>query len=625
MGIWSTQEQRAWSPQEKLLPSQWVDKHRVIPASVGAEAGKLRLSRTPYIVGIIDAITEPGVEEVVCLKSTQIAWSTLTESLVGYWVDNDPGPILFVLDSEKTAKEVMDERIRPLIDNTPAVANHVSPRADDNTLTATKFDSCSLYMGWSGSPGTLARRAIRYGIFDEVDKYKGNSREADPISLGIERTSTYGYRRRVLIGSTPTTRAGTIWRAWEASGDKRRYYVPCPHCGEFQTLVFAQIKYPKLSITDRTIEADTIEQQSLAHYECLSCRQPIQENAKTKMLARGVWLSSGQRIDRSGQVTGPRPKSKRVGFWINAIYSPWRSFSAIAAEFIRSQQDPGRLQNFRNSWLAEPWEEVIRSSDVADMRRLLGGAPPAKLVPAWAEYIVCTADVQKDRLYWVCRCWGAGYRSQLIAYGVAASFEDLRAQCLSSQWQLASGETSRAHALFIDSKFRRDEVYQFSKTDDRVRPIMGDNDSQIMPVKASPAGNAYGITLYTLNTQLLKDRLAIFQQDKERWSLNDSVEEAYLQHLAAEQKQIVNGKARWEPKSAGTPNHYFDCEVYQLAAAEILRVDLLQAPAPVEHKPLTPTKSSVTPATEIEELRFREANRQKSNSYLGNTSQWLSR
>jgi phage terminase large subunit GpA-like protein len=154
---------------------------------------------------------------------------------------------------------------------------------------------------------------------------------------------------------------------------------------------------------------------------------------------------------------------------------------------------------------------------------------------------------------------------------------------------------------------------------------MGDNDSQIMPVKASPAGNAYGITLYTLNTQLLKDRLAIFQQDKERWSLNDSVEEAYLQHLAAEQKQIVNGKARWEPKSAGTPNHYFDCEVYQLAAAEILRVDLLQAPAPVEHKPLTPTKSSVTPATEIEELRFREANRQKSNSYLGNTSQWLSR
>ena len=37
--------------------------------------------------------------------------------------------------------------------------------------------------------------------------------------------------------STPTTRDGYIFREYDRS-DKRKYYVPCPHCGKYQVFVF---------------------------------------------------------------------------------------------------------------------------------------------------------------------------------------------------------------------------------------------------------------------------------------------------------------------------------------------------------------------------------------------------
>jgi phage terminase large subunit GpA-like protein len=631
VSVWNEGEQRAWYPPEKLSPSQWTEKHRTLPSSVAAESGQLRLARTPYMYGILDCLSEAGVEEIVCLKSTQIGWSTAIESLVGYWVDSDPGPILLVLDSQKTAQECMDERIRPLVEQTPAVKQHLSPHAHDFTLTGIKFDTCPLYMGWAGSPGTLARRAIRYALFDEVDKYPSNAgKEADPVSLGTERTATYGYRRRVLIGSTPTVRTGTVWRAWESSGDKRRYHVPCPHCGQYQTLAFGQIKYPSLNIPDKNLYADTIEQQGLAHYECSSCQTPIKESHRPKMLAKGLWLSEGQTVDPSGKISGKRPRAKRVGFWINSLYSPWRTFSAIAAEHRRALNDPGRMQNFKNSWLAEPFEEIVKTASVEDYRKLTIDAPQSGIAPIWTQYLIVGVDVQKDRIYWVLQAWGAGYQSQVIAYGVCGSFDDLRKQTLEAQWTLERGGTSRAHLMCIDSGYRTDEVYDFAQKDQRVIAVKGDNDTQLMLVKESTEGASRGIKIYRLNTQLLKDRLQILRSESGRWLLNNAVDEVFLQHLASEHKTIIRGVARWEPKSDGAQNHYLDSCVYALAGAEIARVDLLKpqpvtAPPPQPQSAVPPAPSTPAPRENGEIKLLEESARQSKNgnTWLGINGNWL--
>lgn len=51
---------------------------------------------------------------------------------------------------------------------------------------------------------------------------------------------------------------------------------------------------------------------------------------------------------------------KKVGYWINTLYSPFVRFSEIVKEFLDSKDDPDKFQNFTNSWLAEPWEDTKR-------------------------------------------------------------------------------------------------------------------------------------------------------------------------------------------------------------------------------------------------------------------------
>jgi phage terminase large subunit GpA-like protein len=577
--LWTDSHRRAWAPLKKLLPSEWAEKYRVLPSS-SAEPGALSLNRTPHMRGILDATMEPGVEFIVVPKATQITMSTGIETLIGWTVDNDPGPMLYVLDSEPSADAVMEERIRPMTITTPTVAAHLPTSPHDSTLDKIRFDTCDLFMGHAGSVGSLARRAIRRLFLDEVDKYPPHlNKEADPISLAIERTQTFGHRRLIVMCSSPTTREGYIWKAWEACGDKRTYHVPCPICGEYQVMTFAQLRWP-----DGTT-ADDIMRQDLAGYCCKKCGASIKDTQRYKMLERGRWISQGQTIDARGVVTSDKPKAKSIGFKPDCFLSPWRTFSAIAAEFVKSKGNPSAMQNFRNSWLAEPFEVILKSRSLADTRALLVGAPPPLSVPDWAEFIVSSADVhdQKKAFVFAIRAWGARFKSQLIHHGRCESFEELRRICLDQAWAFM-GKKVQPHLLAIDSGYRTSEVYDFSREDPRIRPIKGDNDTQTQLVKLSDRAAEFGVPLYKANTQMLKDKLAWLQAEGGKWLLNSAVDDEYLRQLSSEHKVIIKGREMWVKKSPGLANEALDIEVYSLAGAEILGVAALEE-STVEQQP----------------------------------------
>jgi phage terminase large subunit GpA-like protein len=60
--------------------------------------------------------------------------------------------------------------------------------------------------------------------------------------LAKKRTTTF-WNRKILLTSTPTIKgASRIESAFEQS-DQRRFYVPCPQCGEKQTLKWQQVKW----------------------------------------------------------------------------------------------------------------------------------------------------------------------------------------------------------------------------------------------------------------------------------------------------------------------------------------------------------------------------------------------
>ena len=566
----------AWKPPEKYTPSQWSEAHRVLPAATSAEPGKFRLARTPYAAGPMDAVAESHVEEVWWVAGTQISKTTTQENILGNWIDNDPGPCLIVKPNEASVEESVKERWRPLLEGTPRLRRHMSPNPHDNTLKGIKLDTMPIYFGWAGSPQSLASRPCRYVLLDECDKFPPFAgREADPISLARERTATYGHRRRLVAVSTPTTREGAIWRGYESCGDKRRYEVPCPHCGVYQRLTWPQVKWPKLDIPEKVKLADEIERSRLAWYECGNpdCKGRIEESHKPRMLERGVWVSDGQRVNKDGTLEGDRPISKRVGFHLSSLYSPWRTFAEMAAEFIRADGDVAATMNFRNSRLAEPFEVQVSSREPNHIRSKADGAGPERVVPSWAVLLIATCDVQKDHCYWAVTAWGYEMQSKRVAIGISATLDEVYQSVFVPRIAFVSdqGVPVGVQELVVDSGYRKDEVTEFARRDPaRVRMAKG-LSTYFGPIADPRVEKASGVLVWNINTMQSKDTLDRLIKDPEpdKWQVFAGISDEYCAHLASEHKTIdpQTKQMVWKQKSSGAANHWLDCEAMACAVA----------------------------------------------------------
>ena len=404
---------------------------------------------------------------------------------------------------------------------------------------------------------------MRYVFLDETNKFPATvGDEGSPIALARKRGSTFGHRRRLLMGCTPTVPNGHITVAWDECGDRRHYHVPCPTCGHYQRLVFGQVRFdmPDVkAVEDRTRRAEYIDVNRRAEYECVECKARIRTEQRQAMLQAGRWVSEGQTVDKDGSVRGERPRSTRVGFHLNCLLSPWVAFHQVAAQFVRAQGHRAMMKEWRNQWMGETFDDVQQSVTVESLRTDLAKqaetAPPrpAGIVPAWAGKVVAGVDVQGGRFYYVIRAWGRG-RSQRIAAGEVHTFDDIRAMVLNSLWQIAGTDDFYPVArTFMDSGYRTNEVYSFAASNPNVTPVKGSpNDRPALTLAWSVPAKELGVNLCTIDTGFFKDAIYSARLDG-TWLLDDGVTEEYLRHIAAENKRAdpKSGRSVWRPVSEG--------------------------------------------------------------------------
>ena len=73
---------------------QWADRYRKLSSESSAEAGQWRTDRVPFQREIMRVITDPDVETVVFMKSAQVGATELLSNVIGYYIDQEPAPIL---------------------------------------------------------------------------------------------------------------------------------------------------------------------------------------------------------------------------------------------------------------------------------------------------------------------------------------------------------------------------------------------------------------------------------------------------------------------------------------------------------------------------------------------------
>lgn len=552
-------------PPEELTVSEWAGKYRFLDERSSSMPGKWKNEMTPYLVGIMDEFNNYQTEKIVFCKCTQLGGTEALNNMICFSVAQDPAPMMIVYPTSELADSVVEQRIKPMLKASKETKKHFKER--NSTKKELQFDNMYVSIVGSNSPSELASRPIRYLFLDEVDKYPNESKkEADPISLAVERTKTFN-NRKIYMCSTPTTRTGHIWKEKEKADIEKHYFVPCPHCGEFIELKFSQIRWPddneKLSAADRA---------EFAQYICQECGSTINDSDKMEMLQKGEWRT----VKENTKFT------KTVAFWINTLYSPFTRFSQIAKAYLIAKDDTEALHNFTNSWLAEPWEDTkLKTNAETVMERQTD--LPEFVVPEWTRLLTAGVDVQETSLYYIIRAWGEYLTSQLITRGQVTSFRDIE-RVMNLEYMKPDGTVKLVDLCLIDSGDQTDEVYDFAAMNSEwCLPSKG-TSSMVNYFKLSSvnktSSKAYGMTLALVDGGKYKDMIAGRMKRENgtgSWMVFDGIDLEYCTQVTAEHKITEKGgggklRTRWVQKTSHADNHYLDCEVYGMAAADILGV-----------------------------------------------------
>lgn len=588
-------------PPEDISVSEWAEKYRVLDSKSSALPGPWRNEKTPYLVGVMDEFCNFDTEEIVFVKPTQVGGTECLQNMLGWVIQQDPSPTMVVYPSDLLAESISANRIQPMIRASAPLRKRW--KESESSRLEMQFDGMYMSLVGSNSPANLASKAIKFLFLDEVDKYPGASKkEADPISLARERTKTF-HNRKIFITSTPTLKSGHIWQAMEQADIVKHFFVPCPHCGKYIELKWAQITFPNepgMSYADRA---------EFANYVCQECGCIITDRDKPQMLRFGEWRTVQERTKYA----------RKVAFWINTLYSPFTRFSEIVKEFLNSKDDPEAFQNFTNSWLAEPWEDTKLKTN-ADLVLERQTELPEFTVPSWAKMLTGGVDVQENCIYWTIRAWGNYLTSQNIAHGQAFSFGEME-RVMNLQYAQEDGTAMVVQLALIDSGDNTDLVYDFcASNSDWALPSKGASHPQTSHFKLSKVNKtdsrAYGMNLVIVDTGKYKDMIA-GRMKKENgtgsWMVHQGCDREYAEQVTAEHKVNVRSGKRttqeWVLKSSHADNHYLDTEVYAMCAADILGARNMHLDE-IEVEPRKEVKAA-TPAPTPEE------------SWIGTNDTWL--
>ena len=384
-------------PDPLLTVSEWADNHRMLSSVASSEPGPWRTSRTPYLKEVMDCLSPSSpVERVVAMFASQTGKTEAGLNWIGHVIHHVPGPMLMVQPTVEMAKRYSKQRIAPLIDASPVLRERVKParsRDSGNTVLTKEFQGGALMMTGANSAVGLSSTPVRFLFLDEVDRFSADvDQEGDPIALAIQRAATF-YNRKILLTSTPTIKGFSRIEAAYAESDQRRYWVPCPECGEFQVLEWAQVRWPK-------------GERKKAFYLCIHCGNETQDHQKGWMLENGKWIAEAQ------------SDGKTAGFHLSGLYSPhgWTSWADIAVEHGQVYKDPPRLKVWCNTKLAESWEE---DADRIDGEGLLERREDwGNLLPPGVAVLDAGVDVQDDRIEVEVVGWGKDEESWSIDYRV---------------------------------------------------------------------------------------------------------------------------------------------------------------------------------------------------------------
>ncbi|MGI6691086.1 MAG: phage terminase large subunit family protein [Christensenellales bacterium] len=577
----------AFNFPESLTVTQWADKHRRLSPESSVEVGPWRTRRTPYLKEPMDAFTDPKIRRLVMVAASQVGKSELLNNIIGYIIDQDPGSILFVHPTTIDAKEYSKLRIAPMIRDSKTLRAKVAEaksRDSSNTILSKAYPGGILTLCGSTEAHALASKPIRYLLGDERDRWAISAgKEGDPWELARARQITF-YNAKAVEVSTPTIKNASAIETSFSEGTMERWCVACPHCGEYNNIVFSDIHF---EYTEKEIRGKKIYEVTDVWYGCPSCGAVSVENEIKRQPAK--WIAENPDAYKKGVRS----------FWLNAFVSPWLGWKDIIQLFLDATGDTEKLKVVYNTRFGELWEDRgnLEDEDSFMARR---EEYPAEL-PEGVLVLTCGVDTQVDRLEYEVvghghfgETWGIKRGMLMGRPGYPEVWEQLD-DVIDHVYRFADGYGLRISLTFVDEGGLNTQDVRMAcreRMGKKVFAIKGLGGSDI-PYTAPPkkmqimvSGKAIGTCWqYQLGVdagkQAIMDSLRVKQPGTKysHFPRNEGAgyDAAFFRGLLSERLVYKKGRKKpwvWEKIPGHERNEPLDCRNYANAAFKSLAPDL---------------------------------------------------
>ncbi len=409
-------------------------------ANAAGAAGSWDPDTTPYMVEPLDTTGSRHYEAVVFVGPARSGKTiSLIDARLAYLITCNPADAMVVQMSKDAAEDYSKTRIARSIAASPELRSRLSPRAhDDNILLKFFRSGMSLRMGWP-SVSVLSGKDIHDVLMTDVDNYTGDLTIDECFGLGLKRTQTYMSAGMVVAESSPATDyADGAWKplhphqgppaagiaALYARGDRRRWYWPCPECGErFQAAPgYDGFALPPMEELLERVVLDDVQKMA-RHYSllhCPHCGVGLQHRWKDGMNRSGVWAAEGQVVHADGMVTGDRPEARIASYWLGGVAASYQSWESLIERYLQA------LRTFATTGEERPLKTThnvdgainyvpMAARSASDPNEMQERAEvwPAGAVPAGVRFLLGEVDVQSNRFVVLVLGFGIGESGQL--------------------------------------------------------------------------------------------------------------------------------------------------------------------------------------------------------------------
>lgn len=531
---------------------------------------------------------------------TQMGKSLSMENLVGWRADDDPTPILYVAPTSSMIDSTIEPKFMDMINQSESLSRKFD--ANRSTKYTKWIGSTKFRFAWAGSPSELAADSAGLVLVDEVDRIV-NTGEGDTTEIIEARGDAYvdskiGYtatptRGKVDRGLNQNSKlsywvpghrdaiGSPIWRLWQ-SGTRHEWAIPCPHCGDYFTPHSKLLWWPGKGTAD---ECTPDEAEKSARLTCETNGCQIEDKHRAWMNQRGVAVAPGQSILHDGTVTGMADTegSSHFSMWVSGLcsFATKKSYGFLAKKLVSALRtgDPATLQGVYNTGFGECYAltgEVPAWEEVKEMR---WGYSVGEIFPGM-EKLLCSVDVQKNRLVYVVRAWYPGMGSQLVEFGeIWGDTEkpdvwDELGELFDREWH---GHV--IDVMGVDCGYRDNQVYEFvRKHRTRARALRGSPSlpkpyrKTVLAVDGRGKVRKRGESRWDFDSPLAKawvhSRIGWPESRPGFWILPVDVTEDYCRQIVGEEFNHRTG--RWDKVGE---NHYLDCEAMNYMLACMLRLN----------------------------------------------------